>query len=72
MSVPVVLPPEGDGGPDVGDPVRLFTAPIGSVQFRGQQYDVSSDGQRFLMTTFTDSNSYLKLILDLPAASEGR
>jgi len=63
MSAPIQLPSDG-GQPVVGTPVELFRAPVGTVQYRGQQYDVSADGERFLMNTLAEPSSYLTVILD--------
>ena len=69
MSVPLSFFPD-EVLPDPGDPVALFPAPTGTVQFRGQQYDVSEDGQQFLMTTLRESTTHLTLITDVAAMVE--
>jgi eukaryotic-like serine/threonine-protein kinase len=61
-AVPIRLPGGADGSPDIDEPVSLFPAPIGSLDFRGQQYDVSADGRRFLMNTPRDANSAITLV----------
>ena len=43
--------------PEAGAPERLFNAPIGSLNFRGHQYDVSPDGERFLIMELVDGES---------------
>jgi hypothetical protein len=50
MAVPVVLQPEFDHG----DPVKLFDGE-GVFQGRGQQYDVTADGKRFVVVERTDT-----------------
>src|SRR5688500_7588483 len=55
MSVPVKVLP---GGADIsiGQPRRLFAAPITSTVQGGTsfEYDVSADGKEFLVNTFVD------------------
>lgn len=62
MAVPVSV--SSGGELVVGTPQRLFTAPIGSLQFRGQQYDVSADGERFLMYMPREANSAISVLLN--------
>jgi hypothetical protein len=51
MAVPIRFTPDGHGV-DVGTPVPLFATQVGGavLGLDRQQYVVSSDGQRFLMS----------------------
>ena len=44
---------------EIGSPVRLFEAPIGGALqgYMRQQYDVSRDGGRFLMSDVPESSN---------------
>jgi hypothetical protein len=72
MAVPVRLPSGGEKI-DLGSPAPLFATRIessvqGGIAFA---YAVSSDGQRFLMSTFTEQTAPMTLILNrrAPAAA---
>jgi len=68
MAVPIRFAAAGQQ-PEVGVPVALFAAPLGGfiqqADFR-HQYDVASDGERFLMAAVTEapSNSPINVILN--------
>jgi len=67
MAVAVNLAPPGGQAIDVGRPEALFATRVGgAVQARNrQQYDVSEDGQRFLMNvTSQESVSTITVILN--------
>ncbi len=73
MAVPV-QPGLGEGSPQLGRPVPLFVTNIGpAVQpVSRQQYVVSADGQRFLMSTIDAANAStpLEVVLNFnPTAS---
>ena len=60
MAAPVVMSPDGKSlAPQA--PVRLFQTRIAGGAVPGgpnkQQYDVSSDGQRFIINTLIEENS---------------
>ena len=65
MAVPVGLPSAGEKI-DLGSPSPLFTTRIESSVQGGTAYAyaVSSDGQRFLMSTFTEQTAPMTLILN--------
>ena len=68
MAVPIRFAADGHQ-PEVGVPAALFAAPLGGViqqaDFR-HQYDVASDGERFLMAAVTEapSNAPINIILN--------
>jgi Tol biopolymer transport system component len=67
MAVPIQL--SGAGQPDIGAAVPLFRTNVGGAIAQGvtrQQYDVSTDGQRFLMNTLVEeaNASPITLILN--------
>jgi Tol biopolymer transport system component len=70
MTVPVRLPGAG-GRPQLGTPSRLFKTEVENTVQGGisHAYDVSADGQRFLMTTVVEHpTSFLTLILNSGSA----
>ncbi len=68
MAVPITFTGDGQSAA-VGAPVALFAAPLGGfiqqADFR-HQYDVASDGQRFLIAAVTEapSNAPISIILN--------
>lgn len=65
MAVPLTLGPL----PEVGTPRRLFDSKIDSTTgFTWHQYDVTPDGQRFLMNTPETSTAPLNVIVNWPSA----
>jgi len=64
MSVPIQYRPDGQLQPGV--PVPLFATQVGGALsgLDRQQYVVSPDGQRFLMSTVTENQSPLQVILN--------
>ena len=64
MSVPLEFSDDGATA-QPGVPVPLFQTQIGNVVGnRSQQYDVSADGERFLMNSILGTSSTLRLILN--------
>ena len=51
MSVPVVTTPEFQAG----QPIELFTGTFGADEFGNRSYDVTADGERFVMILQTSS-----------------
>jgi eukaryotic-like serine/threonine-protein kinase len=59
---------KADGQPEIGAAVRLFPTNVGGAIVQGvtrQQYDVSSDGQRFLMNTLIEETNVSPITLIL-------
>ena len=65
MAVPVQFPSAGKSL-DLGDPTPLFATRIESTVQGGiaHAYAVTADGQRFLMSTFTEQTAPMTLILN--------
>ena len=71
MAVPIRLASDGQSI-EAAAPVPLFATRVGGAvqSLNRQQYMVSSDGQRFLMNTFTeDAASPITVILNWKAKS---
>ena len=65
-AVPIQL--KTDGPPQIGAAVQLFATNVGGAISQGvtrQQYDVSADGQRFLMNTLVETTSISPITLIL-------
>jgi hypothetical protein len=73
MAVPIRASREG--GLEPGDPAPLFPARVGEVvplqSGYAQSYDISPDGQRFLMNTITEAAGAppIEVILNWPPKS---
>jgi Tol biopolymer transport system component len=63
MAVPIRFAPSGETV-DAGTPVSLFATRVGGAVQDRPQYVVSSDGQRFLMSTVDVSTSPITVILN--------
>ena len=72
MAVPIRTSPTGDTV-EAGSPVGLFQARVGAGEGFGiHDYDVSSDGTRFLIDTLQDTTAPITVILNWSPAEPER